>query len=205
MTNQLTEPELEAPPPVDLGGTMRCRTGEHCLVRPIVPADARLLVEFHGRLSERTAYLRFFTFHPELTSGEVERFTHVDYTDRLALVVEHDKCLIGVGRYDHEPSTDSAEVAFVVADEWQHRGIGTQLLAELARHARRQRVHYLTAVTMGENRAMLGVFRHSGLLMTSSFDQGTVTVRMCVEPAIVDGARARRCATVAASRAVEPA
>ena len=87
---------------------------------------------FHDHLSDRSCFLRFFSLHPHLSPKEVERFTHVDYENRLALVALVDDSIIGVGRYDREPESDVAEVAFVVADDYQHHGIGSLLLDELA-------------------------------------------------------------------------
>lgn len=146
-------------------------------VRPILPGDAERLVEFHSHLSMHSTYLRFFTFHPRLSPAEVERFTHVDYRDRLALVAESGDRLIGVGRYDRAPGSDEAEVAFVVADEYQHHGIGALLLDELARAAREQGIATFVAETLEENRTMLDVFFHSGYPTTSRTEYGTVSVR----------------------------
>src|ERR1700722_9306973 len=101
-------------------------------VRPIRPDDALRLTDFHQRLSARSVYRRYLFAHPRLSDLEVDRFTHVDYVDRLAFVVEDTEQLIGVGRYERSPGTTEAEVAFVVADDYQHHGIGTILLERLA-------------------------------------------------------------------------
>ena len=93
-------------------------------VRPIRPDDGPRLVAFHHHLLPRSVFLRFFTFHPELSPKEVEHFTCVDYVNRLALVAETEDRLIAVGRYDSAPGETEAEVAFVVSDEFQHHGIG---------------------------------------------------------------------------------
>ena len=96
----------------------------HYHVRPIRPDDGPRLVEFHHHLLPRSVFLRFFSFHPELSAKEVEHFCCVDYVNRLALVVESEGRLIAVGRYDSAPGETEAEVAFVVSDEFQHHGIG---------------------------------------------------------------------------------
>ena len=73
----------------------------HYRLRPITPDDAERLVQFHSHLTPHSCYLRFFSFHPTLSPKEVERFTCVDYLDRLALVAELvDGTLIAVGRFD---------------------------------------------------------------------------------------------------------
>jgi RimJ/RimL family protein N-acetyltransferase len=144
--------------------------------RPIREADADALVRFHGRLSDETTYLRFFTVHPVLHPDEVERFTHVDHRRREAIVALIDGEIVGVARFDRLPDGDDAEVAFVVADRYQGRGIGSALLRELVSRARALGVRRLVAETLPHNRRMLTVFRHSGLAVRVRFDDGTVHV-----------------------------
>jgi GNAT superfamily N-acetyltransferase len=151
-------------------------------VRPIRPDDAERLVDFHRRLSPHSVYLRFFTFHPVLSEAEVVRFTTVDYVDRLALVATCDDRLIAVGRFDRFPGTTEAEVAFIVADEFQHHGIGTLLLDELVKAGRERGIETFMAQTLAENQNMLDVFRHAGFPVTSSIDYGTVTLRFPIAP-----------------------
>lgn len=146
-------------------------------VRPIRPDDGRRLVAFHEHLSTRSVYLRFFTLHPTLSEAEVRRFTSVDYLDRLALVATVGNRLIAVARYDRAPGATEAEVAFVVADEYQHHGIGSCLLDELAAAARVRGVLTFCADTLAENHPMLGVFRHAGFPVTARTEHGTVSLR----------------------------
>lgn len=146
-------------------------------VRPIRPDDTSALAAFHRALSPHSVYLRFFSFHPELSEAEVERFTTVDYRDRLALVVTFEGTLVAVGRFDREPGTTEAEVAFVVADEHQQHGLGSLLLDELARAGRQRGVTAFRAETLAENTGMLDVFRHSGYPLTSHVEWGTVSLR----------------------------
>ena len=91
-------------------------------IRPIGPEDAASLAAFHEALSPGTVYFRFFTAYPRLSPSQLEHFTHVDHDARVALVAELGERFVGVGRYDREPGTDSAEVAFVVSDAHQGRG-----------------------------------------------------------------------------------
>jgi GNAT superfamily N-acetyltransferase len=151
-------------------------------VRPIRPDDAARLRAFHRQLSPHSVYMRFFTFHPTLTDAEVTRFTTVDYVDRLALVATVGDRLIAVGRFDRAPGATEAEVAFVVADEYQHHGIGSFLLDELARAAWQRGVEVFRADTLAENSAMLDVFRHAGFPVTSGIEYGTVTLRFPIAP-----------------------
>ena len=162
-------------------------------VRPIRPDDASRLVAFHGKLSTRSVYLRFFTVHPTLSETEVRRFTTVDYVDRLALVATVEDRLIAVARYDRAPGATEAEVAFVVADDYQHHGIGSTLLDDLADAARARGVSTFRADTLAENHAMLDVFRHTGFPVSARTEYGTVTLRFPIAPtADYEAARARR-------------
>ena len=158
--------------------------GRTVLIRPILSSDSDALVRFHESLSRETTRLRFFTIHPHLTPREVERFTHVDHHDREALVALAGDDIIAVGRYDRIPGSTDAEVAFVVADEWQGHGLATVLLHELAARARAEGVTRFVAETLGENHPMQHVFVRSGLLVDSGWDAGVVHVVLdLLEPA----------------------
>jgi len=178
-TTASTPPARSRPPgyPADLERDIVGLDGFAYHLRPITPDDGPGLVTFHARLSPHSVYLRFFTFHPTLTETEVARFTTVDYVDRVALVVTDGQLLVAVGRFDRAPGESEAEVAFVVADEYQHHGIGSLLLDELARAGRQRGIITFRADTLAENHAMLDVFRHAGFPVTSSIDYGTVTLR----------------------------
>lgn len=154
----------------------------HYHIRPIRPDDGPRLVAFHRHLSSRSVFLRFFSFHPELSPQEVAHFTCVDYVHRLALVAETHGRLIAVGRYDSAPGETEAEVAFVVSDEFQHHGIGALLLDELARSAWENGIISFRAETLCENRMMLDVFHHSGFPVSSSIEYGTVILHFRIEP-----------------------
>jgi GNAT superfamily N-acetyltransferase len=174
---------LTSPPnyPSDLGALVILSDGTCCSLRPIRPDDAERLVEFHQHLSLRSTYLRFFTVHPTLSAKEVERFTTVDYVDRLAFVVERSGQVIAVGRFDRIAGTSDAEVAFVVADDYQHHGLGSLLLDELARAARARGIETFLAETLCENKAMLDMFHHSGFDVSTKIDYGTVWLRFGIE------------------------
>jgi GNAT superfamily N-acetyltransferase len=149
---------------------------------PIRPEDGGRLTEFHEHLSPQSVYRRFFFIHPRLSVAEVERFTHVDYVNRLALVVEHSDMLVGVGRYERIPGTEEAEVAFVVADKFQHHGIGTILLDHLSDAALINGISTFTAQTLADNQDMLDVFMKSGFRVTSEREHGTVSLRFPLQP-----------------------
>ncbi len=167
--------------PSELDAELVLSDGTCCSLRPIRPDDAERLIQFHRHLSQRSTYLRFFTVHPTLSAKEVERFTIVDYQERLALVVERNEELIAVGRFDRVIGTPEAEVAFVVADDYQHHGLGSLLLDELARAARVRGITTFVAETLCENKPMLDVFHHSGFDVSSKIECGTVWLRFGIE------------------------
>ena len=118
----------------------------------------------------------------ELSETEVSWLTTVDYVDRLALVVLVGEDLVAVGRYDRVPASESAEVAFLVADDYQHRGLGMLLLQNLATAARRQGITTFLAETQASNRDMMGVFEGSGYEVTSSLDAEIISVSFRIAP-----------------------
>jgi GNAT superfamily N-acetyltransferase len=164
--------------PTELEADIVVHSGTTLHLRPIRATDAEKLVAFHQRLSSGSIYRRYFSFHPVLTEQEVAYFTQVDYVNRLAFVVEDGSDLVAVGRYDAKPTTTSAEVAFIVRDDYQHLGIGTKLLDALAAAALERGITTFTAETFAENRGMLAVFHRSAFPVTTTFEsRGPVTVR----------------------------
>jgi GNAT superfamily N-acetyltransferase len=157
--------------------------GTSARVRAICPDDAVARRAFHSRLSPESIVLRFFGPHPRLSDAEVERFTHVDAVDRVALVAERAGEIVAVARYDRAPGSDQAEVAFVVDDAFQGQGLGTVLLQNLAETARSHGVRWLVADTLSENFRMLNVFRHAGFARTFTRSSEVMRVVMDIEPA----------------------
>lgn len=150
-------------------------------LRPIRPDDAEALVAFHSGLSQRTRYLRYFSAYPRIPERDLHRFTHVDHHYRVAFVALLAGEIIGVGRYEGTPGSDEAEVAFVVADSQQGRGIGSVLLEHLAAAARESGITRFHAVVLAENTAMINVFKQAGYETTRSVEYGEVTLEFAVD------------------------
>jgi acyl-CoA synthetase (NDP forming)/GNAT superfamily N-acetyltransferase len=166
-------PAWEADVVVADGGTVH--------LRPLTPGDAEALVAFHAGLSVRTRYLRYFSAYPTIPQRDLIRFTHVDYIDRVALAAWLGGELIAVGRFDRLPGPGaatgtSAEVAFVVADAHQGRGIGSVLLEHLAETARELGITRFEALVLVENTAMLRVFLDAGYQPSRHLDGNEVTL-----------------------------
>ncbi len=143
-------------------------------LRPITPDDADRLRAFHGRLSSDTVYNRFFTLVRTLPARDVERFTTVDHDDRAAVVALLRDEIVGVVRYERLPGTDDAEVAVVVEDAHQGRGLGPLLLEHLIAAARERGVRRFMADVLPGNRRMLEVFRSVGFELTRALSDGYV-------------------------------
>ena len=131
-------------------------------VRTIQPGDASALQRFHGRLSERSIYLRFFGPMKELSNEKARYFAHTNSTNHFALVAldpdEPDE-IVAVARYDREAGSDRAEYAALVEDLWQGRGVGVGLTHQLVDTARDRGVRRFYALVMHGNRGMLRLLR----------------------------------------------
>jgi len=168
--------------PADLETTFEVDSAVGLVVRPIRSADGEKLVDFHSYLSFDSIYRRYFSMHPRLSPEEVQHFTNVDYLNRLALVVLDGADMVAVARYDRLPETETAEVAFIVRDSYQHLGLGHRLLAALAVAAWQRGIKEFMAETLFANRDMIAVFRHSGFPVTTERIDGDIIVRFPIEP-----------------------
>ncbi|MET0913301.1 MAG: GNAT family N-acetyltransferase [Acidimicrobiales bacterium] len=156
--------------------------GETMHVRPISPEDADRLRAFHEGLSPESIQNRFFSPHPRLSATEVEHFTTVDHHDRVALVATRGERIVAVARYERLKDPDTAEAAFVVADEFQHRGLGALLLEHLAAAAREHGITRFDASVLTANRAMLNVFRAAGFEEVTHVESSVIEVELLIEP-----------------------
>ena len=157
------------------------RDGTVAHVRPIRPSDTDGIHRFHSGQSDESIYLRFFAPLRRLSDADVHRFTHVDYVDRVALVVTLREDIVGIGRYDRIDAR-SAEVAFNISDHYQGEGIGSVLLEHLAAIARDVGITRFTAEVLPQNRKMLSVFSDAGYDVTRHIEDGVVEVGFDIEP-----------------------
>lgn len=147
-------------------------------VRSVEPADAPDIVAMHSRFSERTRYLRYFGAYPRIPARDLHRFANVDHRDREAFAALVDNHVIAVGRYERlAPGGPDAEVAFVVEDAHQGRGIAPVLLRALVPAALEAGITEFVAEVMPGNLAMQRVFADAGFAVTSQFADGVVHVR----------------------------
>ncbi|RKS68705.1 acyl-CoA synthetase (NDP forming) [Actinomadura pelletieri DSM 43383] len=152
-------------------------------LRPIRPADAELLRDFHARLSPETIYYRFFSPRPRLSDRDVEHFTTVDHDRRVALIATIATEMVAVVRYDRlNDRPETAEVAFLVEDAHQGRGLGPVLLEHIAAAARERGVRRFVASVLPDNRRMTRVFREAGYRAEQRFEEGVIELVLDLEP-----------------------
>ncbi|GAB3280988.1 bifunctional acetate--CoA ligase family protein/GNAT family N-acetyltransferase [Parasphingorhabdus pacifica] len=171
-------------------------------MRPIVPKDADKLIAFHGKLSDRTRYFRYFGPYPRMPKRDVERFSHVDHVNRVALVAVLGDEIVAVGRFDRLGEQESAEVAFVVADDHQGRGLGSILLEHLAAAARECGLRRFVAEILAENSKMVRVFRDAGYQVSRALEEGVVHLEFDIDPTDESLAVARAREQAAEARSV---
>ena len=152
-------------------------------LRQIRPDDAGAIVEFHSRMSDRTRYLRYFSPYPRIPERDLQRFVNVDHRDREAFVVVSAWRIMAVGRYERlGPGSPDAEVAFVVEDAHQGRGIGSVLLEHLAEAAQQQGITRFVAEVLPQNGGMLRVFSDFGYQVHRKYADGVVHLAFAIAP-----------------------
>ncbi|GAA2156792.1 bifunctional GNAT family N-acetyltransferase/acetate--CoA ligase family protein [Kitasatospora kazusensis] len=165
------------------------RDGGTARIRPITEADADRLVEFYEQVSDQSKYFRFFAPYPRLSAKDVRRFTHHDYVNRVGLAVVVRDRFIATVRYDRidrdgMPSADGtdAEVAFLVQDAHQGRGVASALLEHIGAVAQERGIRRFTAEVLPENRKMVKVFTDAGYTQRRSIADGVVHLEFDLEP-----------------------
>ncbi|MFD7879488.1 GNAT family N-acetyltransferase [Streptomyces sp. NPDC059766] len=166
------------------------RDGGTAHVRPITVDDADRLVSFYEQVSDESKYYRFFAPYPRLSAKDVRRFTHHDFVDRVGLAaviggefiatVRYDR--IGAGGVPASAPADEAEVAFLVQDAHQGRGVASALLEHIAAVARERGIRRFAAEVLPANTKMIKVFTDAGYTQKRSFEDGVVRLEFDLEP-----------------------
>lgn len=156
------------------------RDGTQIFFRPVKPTDEPALAEMLYSLSTDSVRARYFTHTMTFPHKHVQQLTNVDYELNLAIVgvvpgANGDE-IVAIGQYFLDPQGQAAEVAFIVHDEWQARGMGTFLLLYLGQIARQRGVKRFYAKVLPSNRPMLTVFHNSGYSVQTEFDGNSYSV-----------------------------
>jgi len=148
------------------------RGGGTVLIRPVRMTDEDALQRLFYELSDESTYKRFLAHKSVHPHEEIQELVDSDYESSMGLVVcEPERGdIIGMARYDVDPATKLAEIAFVVHDDWQRRGLGTLLLKRMTEIARAKGLTGFRADVLASNKAMLMVFHRSGLELRSRMD-----------------------------------
>jgi acetyltransferase len=171
------------PYPIQYVWEWRLKDGTPVTIRPIRPEDEPLMVQFHTTLSERSVYLRYFCSLSLSTRVEHERLVRIcfgSYDRGFALVADRKNPetgqheVLGVGRFS-AINRSEAEAAVLVSDRWQGRGLGTELLASVARAAREEKFQRLSGEILRDNLATQAIFKKVGFKLRSMDDPSSVS------------------------------
>ncbi|WP_406333354.1 GNAT family N-acetyltransferase [Streptomyces sp. NBC_00203] len=166
------------------------RDGGTARIRPITVDDAERLVSFYEQVSDESKYYRFFAPYPRLSAKDVHRFTHHDFVDRVGLAATVGGEFIATVRYDRinadglpaSAPADEAEVAFLVQDAHQGRGVASALLEHIAAVARERDIRRFAAEVLPANTKMIKVFTDAGYQQKRHFEDGVVRLEFDLEP-----------------------
>ncbi len=169
--------------PEELERLETLRDGSQVLLRPVKPTDEQTLSEMLYSLSPDSVRKRFFTHTATFPHKDVQQLTNVDYQQNLAIVAtvpgpQGDDELVAIGQFFLDPRSMTAEVAFIVQDDWQDKGLGSRLLKDLAQIAIQRGVKRFDAKCLPENKAMLAVFQNSGYPVRTEYDGDAYSIEI---------------------------
>jgi acetyltransferase len=165
----------------------RLDDGIEILIRPIRPEDEPLMVRFHGTLSERSVYLRYFhlsSLDYRVSHERLRSICFVDYDREIALVAERRNVgtmepeILAVGRLARASGTNEAEFAMLIGDTFQHHGLGTEMLQRLLEVARAEKLTRVTADILPENDHMLRVCKLLGFQLRYSMEERVIKAEL---------------------------
>ena len=156
-------------------------------IRPIRPEDEPLMVAFHGTLSERSVYMRYFSWMKlgqRTTHERLARMCFIDYDRQIALIAEindeatGERKMIGVGRLVKSTGGKEAEVAFLISDAYQGLGIAKEMMELLMNFAKDEQISVLTATFIRENTAMRRLLERNDFEITDDLQEESSTARL---------------------------
>jgi RimJ/RimL family protein N-acetyltransferase len=160
------------------------RDGSKVLIRQVRPADAPLLADGFARLSDKSRRMRFLARKDQLSAAELRYLTDVDHHDHEALgaLDQADGRGVGVARYVRDAEDPhAAEIAVTIVDDWQGRGLGTELLTRLSARARSEGICRFTALVAEDNVVMTRLLRNMSASLVGR-SPGTVEYEITLIP-----------------------
>lgn len=158
------------------------RTGLEIVLRPVKISDEPLLRDFFYSLSDQSMYRRFISQRTDMPHERLQDFVIIDYMKEMVILAvtreEEKETVVGMGQYGIDEITHTAEVAFVVRDDYQNKGIGSELLRYLTLLAKRQGLLGFTAEVLMENKPMLHLFEKQGFDIKKRGEAGVYELRM---------------------------
>lgn len=162
--------------------TAKLPSGEQILVRPVRISDEEALQDMFYNLSDESTYRRFMSFKRSHPHEEMQELVNLDYEQSVGFVAcAGDDQIVGMGRYDVDPRSHLGDVAFVVRDDWQSKGVGTALMQRMVEIARARGMGGFVADVLLENKAMMGLLQHSGLKLAIDLRGGVYHVTALFE------------------------
>ncbi|MBN1189989.1 MAG: GNAT family N-acetyltransferase [Dehalococcoidales bacterium] len=163
------------------------KTGLEIFLRPVKISDEPLLKDLFYALSDNSMYRRFISRRKDMPHERLQEFVIIDYSKEAAIVAtlqqDEKEIVVGLGQYNIDPNTHTAEVAFVVRDDHQERGIGSELLSYLTYLAKKQGLLGFTAEVLVENRPMLHLFEKMGFFMDRRTEEQVYELKMAFSEA----------------------
>lgn len=157
-------------------------SGTEIYFRPIHPTDEPLMRDLLYDLSQETLYYRFMSHTQHFGQREIQNFVYVDHRKDVAIVgtlpEAHGDDIVAVGRYYLDERSNRAEVAFVIRDEWQNKGLGTYMFKHLITLAKASGIAGFTAEVLRDNKRMQAIFNHSGYKVQSAVEEGVYSFRI---------------------------
>ena len=162
--------------------SMQAAAAGHVGLARLEKTDGDALRRLFFRLSPETVYRRFHSPIVRPEQAHPERLLDIDHHDREAVVAVVDGEIVGVARYARWRGTDRADLAVVVADDWQRQGLATRMLSALAERAEAEGIQTFTASVQGDNQPTLGLLRRFRPMERGTFCDGLVEMTLPVRP-----------------------
>jgi len=164
----------EVPYPVELEHYDTLYNGTQIFFRPVRPTDEPALSKMLYSLSRKSIKTRYMTHTMTFEHKDVQQLTNIDYRRDISIVGTvpgiSGEQIVALAQYFLDPKTRAAEVAFIVQDEWQQKGMGTFLLDYITKIAEQRGVKRFYAEVLPINKPMLAVFYNSGYDVSTEFD-----------------------------------